>query len=79
MPPAPDATWQPEGGQVDGALQFDGVDDYLTGPFILDPVKQVFSAFSWIKGGQPGQHLSHSKALLAHGYLLIRQEPFLQV
>jgi len=50
-----DATWQPGGGQIDGALQFDGVDDYLTAPFILDPVKQPFSAFAWIKGGQPGQ------------------------
>jgi len=50
-----DATWQPEGGQVGGALQFDGVDDYLSAPFILDPVKQSFSVFAWIKGGQPGQ------------------------
>jgi hypothetical protein len=49
------ALWQSEGGQVDGALQFDGVDDYLAAPFILDPVKQAFSVFVWIKGGQPGQ------------------------
>jgi len=50
-----DALWQPEGGQIDGALQFDGIDDYLAASFILDPVKQPFSAFAWIKGGQPGQ------------------------
>jgi len=50
-----DATWQPQDGQVDGALQFDGIDDYLAAPFILDPTKQAFSVYVWIKGGQPGQ------------------------
>jgi hypothetical protein len=49
------ALWQPDIGQIDGALQFDGIDDYLIAPFILDPVKQPFSVFAWIKGGQPGQ------------------------
>jgi hypothetical protein len=52
-----DPTWQRESGQIDGALEFDGVDDYLAAPFILDPVKQPFSAFAWIKGGQPGQSI----------------------
>ena len=47
--------WQREMGQLEGALQFDGVDDYLAAPFILDPTKQPFSVFAWIKGGQPGQ------------------------
>ena len=47
--------WQRESGQIDGAVQLDGVDDYLAAPFILDPVKQPFSVFAWIKGGQPGQ------------------------
>jgi hypothetical protein len=47
--------WQREMGHIDGALQFDGIDDYLVAPFILDPTKQAFSAFAWIKGGQPGQ------------------------
>jgi len=47
--------WQPEAGQLDGALQLDGVDDYVSAPFVLDPTKQPFSAFAWVKGGQPGQ------------------------
>jgi len=47
--------WQPAGGKVDGALQFDGIDDYVSTPFILDPAKGAFSAFAWIKGGAPGQ------------------------
>jgi len=47
--------WQPAGGTVGGALQFDGVDDYVSTSFILDPGKGSFGAFAWIKGGAPGQ------------------------
>ena len=47
--------WQPEGGQVGGALQFDGVDDYVTTPFIVNPADGPFSVFVWVKGGAPGQ------------------------
>jgi hypothetical protein len=56
-----DSTWQRESGQVDGALQLDGIDDYLAAPFILDPTKQPFSIFAWIKGGQPGQSIISQK------------------
>ncbi len=48
-------TWQPEGGMVDGALEFDGIDDYITTDFVLNPMFGSFSAFAWIKGGGPGQ------------------------
>jgi len=47
--------WQRENGQIDGALEFDGIDDYLAAPFILDPVQQPFSVFAWVKAGRPGQ------------------------
>jgi hypothetical protein len=47
--------WQPTRGQVGGALQFDGVDDYMSTPFVLDPAAAPFSIFAWIKGGAPGQ------------------------
>ncbi len=50
-----DAVWQPTGGHVDGALQLDGIDDYVSTPFILDPADAVFSVFAWIKGTTPGQ------------------------
>ncbi len=50
-----DAVWQPAGGQIDGALQFDGIDDYVSTPFILDPADGAFSVFTWIKDGGPGQ------------------------
>jgi len=47
--------WQPYGGKVGGALQFNGVDDYVSTPFILNPNKGSFSVSAWIKGGGPGQ------------------------
>ena len=47
--------WQPYGGKVGGALQFDGIDDYVSTPFILNPNKGSFSVSAWIKGGGPGQ------------------------
>lgn len=50
-----DAIWQPDGGQVNGALAFDGIDDYLSTDFVLNPMDGAFSVFAWIKGGAPGQ------------------------
>lgn len=50
-----DALWQPNGGQLDGALQLDGVDDYVGTDFILNPTEESFSVLAWIKGGAAGQ------------------------
>jgi len=47
--------WQPTSGKIDGALQLDGVDDYVRTPYVLNPVEGAFSVFAWIKGGSPGQ------------------------
>jgi hypothetical protein len=47
--------WQPTGGRVEGALDLDGIDDYISTPFIIDPAGQYLSTFVWIKGGEPGQ------------------------
>ncbi len=49
------AMWQGDGGQVDGALQFDGDDDYISTGFVLNPISGSFSVFLWINGGIPGQ------------------------
>ena len=49
--------WQPADGQVAGALQLDGIDDYVSTTFVLDPAGAPFSVFAWIKGGAPGQVL----------------------
>jgi hypothetical protein len=48
-------TWQPDNGQVAGALQFDGIDDYISTDFVLNPSDSPFSIFAWIKNGTAGQ------------------------
>ena len=54
-----DIVWQPDGGVVAGALQFDGTDDYVATDFVLNPadpeISSGFSVIAWIKGGAPGQ------------------------
>ena len=49
--------WQPEGGMVGGALQFDGIDDYVffTPSLVLITLHSEFSVFAWVQGGAPGQ------------------------
>jgi len=49
------ALWQPTGGQIDGALAFDGTDDYVSTAFVLNPADGPFSVFAWINEGAPGQ------------------------
>ena len=47
--------WQPETGKINGALEFDGIDDYIETDFVLNPADGPFSLLAWIKGGAPGQ------------------------
>ena len=47
--------WQPVNGQIDGALDLDGIDDYVSTNFVLNPANVSFSVFAWIKGGTPSQ------------------------
>jgi len=47
--------WQHVDVKVGGALKFDGIDDYLSVPFLLNPGEVSFSIFAWINGGAPSQ------------------------
>jgi subtilisin family serine protease len=47
--------WESAGGKINGALEFNGIDDYVSAPFILDPAAGAFSVFAWVKGGGPEQ------------------------
>jgi len=47
--------WLPDGGKVSGALEFDGVDDFISAPVPLNPADGPFSVFVWVKGGAAGQ------------------------
>jgi len=50
-----DPVWLPAGGMVDGALQFDGVDDFILTSSIPNSIEGPFTVLAWIKGGAPGQ------------------------
>jgi len=50
-----DPTWQPDSGMVTGALQFDGIDDYVMTDNVLNPAAGTFSVVVWVNGGAPGQ------------------------
>jgi hypothetical protein len=50
-----DPVWQPNDGKVGGALELDGIDDYINTPYVLNPATDRFSILAWIKGGAPGQ------------------------
>lgn len=64
-----DPLWQPIDGIVDGALQLDGTDDFISTDFVLNPANGPFSLFAWIKGGAPAQVIlsqtDHENWLLA--------------
>ena len=47
--------WQPAGGKIAGAIQLDGIIDYISTEFVLNPADGAFSVFAWIKGDVPGQ------------------------
>jgi len=38
-----------------GALQFDGVNDYISTDYVLNPEEKPFSVLAWINGGAQGQ------------------------
>ncbi len=52
--------WQPASektarGKTSGALNFDGIDDYVAATVVLDPADGPFSVFAWVRGGGAGQ------------------------
>jgi len=47
--------WQPEGGMVGGALELDGLDDFVIVDHDLDLGGGAFSVLLWARGGAPGQ------------------------
>jgi hypothetical protein len=47
------ASWQPGSGQVDGALQLDGVSGCAIAGLVLNPADGPFSIFAWVNGGAP--------------------------
>jgi acyl-CoA thioesterase-1 len=46
--------WRPAGGRIGGALEMDGIDDYVAIGNVLNPADGAFTVFAWVKGGRPG-------------------------
>jgi len=47
--------WRPVDGRIHGALELDGLDDYISTGNVLNPADGPFTVFIWVKGGRPGQ------------------------
>jgi hypothetical protein len=47
--------WQPTEGQLNGALELDGIDDCIIAGPVLNPAEGPFSVLAWVKGGAAGQ------------------------
>jgi L-ascorbate metabolism protein UlaG (beta-lactamase superfamily) len=69
--------WQPDGGKIDGALQFDGINDYGITDFVLDPANGPFSVFAWIKGGAAGQTVISQADGMGSGETWLGTDPLL--
>jgi len=69
--------WQPDGGKIDGALQFDGINDYGITDFVLDPANGSFSVFAWIKGGAAGQTVISQADGIGSGETWLGTDPLL--
>ena len=71
-----EAAWQPDAGIIDGALTFDGVDDYIAPMTILNPQDKPFRILAWIKGGAPGQVIaSQTPAEFTPGWTYLAVDP----
>jgi hypothetical protein len=49
-----EAFWQTEGGVKGGALQLNGIEDYISTDFVLNPADGPFSVFAWVNSNMPG-------------------------
>jgi hypothetical protein len=50
-----DPVWRPAEGKRGGALEVDGIDDYVVSVPVLNPADGPFSVFAWTKGRMLGQ------------------------
>ena len=53
--PGDDSQWV--AGQVDGALSFDGINDYVSTPHVIDPSAGPFTACAWVQSSVPNRKI----------------------
>lgn len=68
------AVWQPTGGMVDGALSFDGADDYVSTPFVWNPRNDNFSVFAWVKTDTAGKAIISQMGTNGSSWLAVDAE-----
>jgi hypothetical protein len=64
-----DPIWRPDSGIAGGALEFDGIDDYVDTTLEMDP-GEPFSIFAWVKGGGINQAIVAESADGGFAYLV---------
>ncbi len=67
--------WQESGGQHEGALLFDGINDYVSAPFVLNPADGPFSVMTWIKGGDTKEVIIAQKDYPGFGKAWLQVDP----
>jgi hypothetical protein len=67
-----DPVWQPGGGIVGGALELDGMGDYVSASFIVPRTAEAFSLFAWVKGGARNQVIAAETGM--YGYFLLQAD-----
>jgi acyl-CoA thioesterase-1 len=70
-----DALWQPLGGNTGGAIELDGVDDYVSTEFLLNPADGPFTVFVWVKGGQGGEVILSQANTMGHSGIWLGADP----
>lgn len=67
--------WQPDSGIIGGALELDGIDDYVSARTILRPTDGAFTIFAWVKGDRPGQVILSQADTAGKGVAWIGTDP----
>jgi len=67
--------WRPKAGAIGGALELDGVDDYVSAETVLRPTDGPFTVFAWIKGGGPGQVILSQSDVAGVGLTWLGADP----
>ncbi len=69
-----DAQWQSGTGMVAGALSFDGEDDYVETPFILNPADGPCSVLAWVKTDTPAKTIISQTGTSGKKWLAVDSE-----
>ena len=67
--------WQPAGGRIGGAMELDGLDDYVSVGNILNPGDGAFTVFVWTKRGRPGQTILSQSDKTGSGEVWLGRTP----